>query len=466
MGSHVAGFRPCRACGEVIAVGLDTCPLCLEPLSADGAAPPPAPGVEAIDPLAGGPPDPPVAPGPPSVGGRAFKDLSSYSVATRFMFAAWVAIAGIGAASNLSDIRLLDRLEINVGLLTFEQIEASETRYQQLLVLVIVGFVVSGVLFGAWLFRSYKNLDALGHTRRFKAWWAWGGQFVPIWSLFRTRQIVGEIWGATSPQGIKPGMRLVNWWWGLWIGGNLVFGAQVDVDPSDIGALRGALERGLAWQTAIAVTGFLAYLVVGRTTARLEAAANIERPEPRISPMAKNIAVGAIGVAASFVAFTVFDSPSAGATVDQEVGAYDGYGISFPIADATSVIEKGTFSGEPSEAFGMVVAQRDALTRVQTVEWFSLGPFTVDDLLDVVNGMLGSTGVDIDWGDPVDLPISDRDTVVRSVSARDVTGRVAMGVGATHCQTGRTVVVMIAETGARPRAIESEVRNVLYALTC
>jgi hypothetical protein len=92
---------------------------------------------------------------------------------------------------------------------------------------------VSAILFVIWFYRAYRNLVRAGMgDLRFAPGWAIGGWFIPIFSLFRQKQIANDIWKASEGVAtVGPERRhavplppALNWWWGIWIFSGLVTG--------------------------------------------------------------------------------------------------------------------------------------------------------------------------------------------------------------------------------------------------
>ena len=83
----------------------------------------------------------------------------------------------------------------------------------------LIVWLVIAVLFIIWLYRAAKRVkqtrpDAL----RYKPGWAIGGWFVPIWFLFRPKQMVDDIWRGT--RDAREGIGVPAWihiWWALWL---------------------------------------------------------------------------------------------------------------------------------------------------------------------------------------------------------------------------------------------------------
>jgi serine/threonine protein kinase len=151
-------------------------------------------------------------------------------------------------------------------------------------------FLVTAGLWLAWFRRAYLNLPALGARRlRFRPWWAVGAWLLPVFSLFRPKQVINDIWRASDPDlppdqadawRRRPVAELLGWWW-------LAFLASVLVRSITTEAVHGAADfmllgllperfdrfQASAGMQVVAdlltvVCALLAVAVVRRTTAR------------------------------------------------------------------------------------------------------------------------------------------------------------------------------------------------------
>jgi serine/threonine protein kinase len=151
-------------------------------------------------------------------------------------------------------------------------------------------FVVTAGLWLAWLRRAYLNLPALGARRlRFRPWWAVGAWLLPVFSLFRPRQILNDVWRASDPDlppdqadtwRRRPVAELLGWWWLAFLASVLVrsittAAVHAAADFMLLGLLPEQLDRfqASAGTQVLAdlltvVCGLLALRVVRRTTAR------------------------------------------------------------------------------------------------------------------------------------------------------------------------------------------------------
>jgi Domain of unknown function (DUF4328) len=81
--------------------------------------------------------------------------------------------------------------------------------------------IVTGIAFLKWIYRAYKNIKGFGaEGLRFSPGWAVGYYFIPILSLIRPVQVMGEIWRASEDPANwrqKPGSWLIAGWWTLFL---------------------------------------------------------------------------------------------------------------------------------------------------------------------------------------------------------------------------------------------------------
>jgi tRNA A-37 threonylcarbamoyl transferase component Bud32 len=151
-------------------------------------------------------------------------------------------------------------------------------------------FLVTAGLWLAWFRRAYLNLPALGARRlRFRPWWAIGAWLLPVFSLFRPKQLLNDSWRASDPdlppdqaaswRG-RPIAELLGWWWLTFVASILVRSITTDAvhaaaDFMLLGLLPERLDRfqPSAGMQVLAdlltvLCGLLALRVVRRVTAR------------------------------------------------------------------------------------------------------------------------------------------------------------------------------------------------------
>jgi tRNA A-37 threonylcarbamoyl transferase component Bud32 len=153
-------------------------------------------------------------------------------------------------------------------------------------------FLVTAGMWLAWFRRAYLNLPALGARRlRFRPWWAVGAWLLPVFSLFRPKQLLNDIWRASDPdlppdqaatwRG-RPVAELLGWWWLAFVASVLVRSITTDAvhaaaDFMLLGLLPERFDRfqSSAGMQVLAdlltvLCGLLALRVVRRATARQE----------------------------------------------------------------------------------------------------------------------------------------------------------------------------------------------------
>jgi serine/threonine protein kinase len=151
-------------------------------------------------------------------------------------------------------------------------------------------FLVTAGLWLAWFRRAYHNLPALGARRlRYRLWWAVGAWLLPVFSLFRPKQLLNDIWRASDPylppdqaaswrRGPVP--ELLGWWWLAFVASILVRSVTTSAvhaaaDFMLLGLLPEQLDRfqASAGMQVVAdlltvLCGLLALRVVRRVTGR------------------------------------------------------------------------------------------------------------------------------------------------------------------------------------------------------
>jgi len=132
----------------------------------------------------------------------------------------------ISVIFDFSQIQLLSRVQAGIPVTEGEAI-ANDSRQAMMGFVYLVAFIITGVAFCFWIYRSHRNLPALGaRNLKYSPAWAVGGFFVPVLNLFRPYQVTKEIWKASDPN-IGPGSGLdwqdaptsplVGWWWVIFI---------------------------------------------------------------------------------------------------------------------------------------------------------------------------------------------------------------------------------------------------------
>jgi hypothetical protein len=99
-----------------------------------------------------------------------------------------------------------------------------------LIVVKVVAYIASIVFFLMWLYRAYKNLEALKiRNLDSSAGWAVGYWFIPIVNLFKPFKIVSEVYNGSDPEIAKAGYGFsdttttstIGFWWACWVFSNI-----------------------------------------------------------------------------------------------------------------------------------------------------------------------------------------------------------------------------------------------------
>jgi len=119
------------------------------------------------------------------------------------------------------------------------ELEEAQDRVDAAGIAVGLSYLAVGLLcFIPWFHRAYSNLRRLGVQHlRYKPGWAIGAWFIPIFNLFRPKQIANDIWRASPPDATvghrawheRPVGIVIHWWWGLFLLAGFVVGGAGNV---------------------------------------------------------------------------------------------------------------------------------------------------------------------------------------------------------------------------------------------
>jgi hypothetical protein len=140
--------------------------------------------------------------------------------AKKAMFMIWV-VLGIDVISFFSD--WMQYALLNGSNISSRAAESNDTRVQVIAILWLLFWIISGITFIRWFWRSYENVKLFSGETRFGPGWACGAWFTPFICLWRPYQIMKDIFQRTNEllnkfeikQELK--MGVMRGWWFLWI---------------------------------------------------------------------------------------------------------------------------------------------------------------------------------------------------------------------------------------------------------
>jgi hypothetical protein len=160
---------------------------------------------------------------------RTHANATALALALTGAAAVAVAVANIHRASLMSDVVAgTARFSLSAATRADDAVGATAFTTE------LLAFVTA-VLFASWLFRSVQAVRASrGEVFRYDQAWAIVGWIVPIWMIFRPKQMVDDTWRGARPEDVANGP--VPWyfhaWWAAWLAALL--GSQIgDVLPTD-----------------------------------------------------------------------------------------------------------------------------------------------------------------------------------------------------------------------------------------
>jgi Domain of unknown function (DUF4328) len=207
---------------------------------------------------------------------------------------AWWAIATVAAVlvgdvaviwSDLLEIDLMSRLsedgEVLIALSpeAFDEVDANDDRQLVVTSIWALAWIVAAVFFIRWFWSAYSNLRVLGqpHTR-FHPAWAMVSWFIPIFGLWRPKQMANDIWRGSRPGApalapddwkTVPVPALLWWWWAAWVVMSSLsnYGGRLWWDADTVETIGTAAKIDVAVTGLELVTGALAIAVVRKLTA-------------------------------------------------------------------------------------------------------------------------------------------------------------------------------------------------------
>ena len=255
--------------------------------------------------------------GPPDTGPAAvYKSLywASWLLAT--VGVAWLGVALWGVVGESRLQSLVRRAQIDPGAVPIAEINSYLDRTSGAAVVALALIIGINAAMAALTYRLYGNVPALdGPARDHKLAWALGGWFVPIMNLFRPKQIIDEVWVASSdeqfPSGyfrVREAPGLLVAWWVLWLVNTFVDRFVSRASPSGLVTLdelaRSSSLLRVGWVFEL-VTAMATLAVFGALIVRQSRRARILELDQGDLPNGRVVLLYAIGGLVLAIAFAV-----------------------------------------------------------------------------------------------------------------------------------------------------------------
>lgn len=211
---------------------------------------------------------------------RAYKDPGTQSAWVVALLAASLVVGVVAVISDLLELSLINRVA-GGEFVTIEELNASDQRQGMIGIIQLVVLLITGILFIAWTFRTYSNLEPLQSGElRYGRGWAIGGWLLPIANLFIPKQIINDVWRGSDPTfahegdpwNTRPISGVLTLWWLSFILGRVldrVALRQIETGPTPtIEEMRTATYAWLMSDAFNLVPGILAIVVVRMITRR------------------------------------------------------------------------------------------------------------------------------------------------------------------------------------------------------
>jgi hypothetical protein len=152
-----------------------------------------------------------------------------------------ILLLGAEALALINRISIVERVRAGHAL-TLAEAQQADTLVMASLVVWLVVFVVTGIVWCVWQHRAQRNAIELAYGKlAFTPGWAVGWWFVPLANLFKPFQTVRELWKASHggyDGRVVATWSVIGWWWGLWLGasvlGRFIARAGSLKSPSDV----------------------------------------------------------------------------------------------------------------------------------------------------------------------------------------------------------------------------------------
>jgi hypothetical protein len=195
------------------------------------------------------------------------------------------------AATMLSDVVAAAFEVMHLGILadldrgedlSFETVDASDARLGAATGAQTISFFTAATAFLAWFHRAYRNLPRLGAWfPRYDYGWAVGAWLIPVFNLWRPKQIANDVWRGSEPvAGPKrledhPHVPVVlHLWWAAFVAAVLITALDYSVymGAATLPEQRFASVVATITDLAYIPAGILTILAVRKLTKRQEAA--------------------------------------------------------------------------------------------------------------------------------------------------------------------------------------------------
>jgi hypothetical protein len=179
-----------------------------------------------------------------------------------------------GLVSGVFQWNLLQRIYAHEGV-PLSEARMNDSFYHTVLRLKYTLYLVTGIVWMFWLYRSYQALQEVGsRTTDHSPGFAAGCWFIPFLNLVRPFQIIRELWMRSEAENqesyirTEEGPGILHYWWAGWLV-MVLFGRLLTSGPMDGGAsstarLETVTTMVLVHDLVSLVTTILAIIIVYR----------------------------------------------------------------------------------------------------------------------------------------------------------------------------------------------------------
>jgi hypothetical protein len=208
--------------------------------------------------------------------GKPYSSARTLARWTVGLLAASIGIAAVSIIAWGNHIGTLSRF--GAGQASREVLEASGARALAVMVLLLILFLASGIVWLVWQYRAHSNLRALGATDlRYTPGWAVGWWFIPFANIVMPYLTMRELWKASEPNAgavewkISRSTWLLPMWWGTWLATQIPAQiASVAAENPSIPSQIAASGWLIGFTGLVVVAGALAIALVRRVDLRQE----------------------------------------------------------------------------------------------------------------------------------------------------------------------------------------------------